>query len=227
MIKFVLMDIEGTTTSIDFVHKTLFPYASQNIASFIKNNMTDPRVMEQLEAVKATVLEETEKAINAEDAIDTLLGWIEADRKHTALKAIQGYLWREGYEKGQYKGHLYQDVLPNLKKWIQEGKKLGIYSSGSIEAQKLLFGYSEEGDITPHLSAYFDTTTGHKRTVNSYKKISEALSLNAGEIIFLSDVQQELDAAKQAGMKTTQLVRPGTQPSEDHPFVYSFDELVL
>ena len=155
MIKFVLMDIEGTTTSIDFVHKTLFPYASQNLTQFIKNNAQGPKVMEQLDAVKASVLEETGKSITSEEAIQTLLNWIKEDRKHTALKALQGYLWKEGYEKGQYKGHLYKDVLPNLKKWIQEGKMLGIYSSGSIEAQKLLFGYSEEGDITPHLSAYF------------------------------------------------------------------------
>ncbi len=227
MIKFILMDIEGTTTSIDFVHKTLFPYASKHLAAFLQENLSDPDVAEQITSVKQTVLEESGQTIADPEAIQSLLTWIKEDRKHTALKALQGYLWKRGYEKGEYQGHLYEDVLPNLLKWKAAGKKLGIYSSGSVEAQKLLFGYSEKGDITGHLSAYFDTTTGHKRATTSYQKIAASLSLEAKEILFLSDVEQELDAAKAAGMRTTQLVRPGTHPSSGHPVVETFNELKI
>ena len=225
MIKFILMDIEGTTTSIDFVHQTLFPYASKHLADFIQDNQKDDSVLNQLEAVKKTVLEEAGTAISNEEAVTTLLHWIKEDRKHTALKALQGYLWRKGYETNQYQGHLYEDVLPNLEKWLASGKKLGIYSSGSVEAQKLLFGYSEKGDITPHLSAYFDTKIGHKREVDSYQNIAKSLNLDANQILFLSDVKQELDAAKAAGMRTTQLVRPGTEPNDIHPVVHTFNEV--
>lgn len=178
------MDIEGTTTSIDFVHQTLFPYASKYLADYIRDHQKELAVLEQLEQVKKTVLEEEGQAITNEEAVATLLDWIKADRKHTALKALQGFLWRKGYEMQQYQGHLYEDVLPNLKKWLSLGKQLGIYSSGSVEAQKLLFGYSDKGDITPHLSAYFDTNIGHKRAVESYQNIAQSLNLAADEILF-------------------------------------------
>lgn len=227
MLKFILMDIEGTTTSIDFVHQTLFPYASQHLAGFVREHQNTPKVQVELESVKRTTLEEEGRNLDTEGSITQLLSWIQADRKHTALKALQGYLWKSGYETGQYQGHLYEDVIPNWKKWKTEGLALGIYSSGSVAAQKLLFGYSEAGDVTAYLSAYFDTKIGHKRKAGSYHNIAKQLQLASQEILFLSDVGQELDAAKSTGMKTIQLVRPGTQPVENHLTAPDFNAIEL
>lgn len=216
MINYILMDVEGTTTSIDFVHNTLFPYASRHLENFIREHREEERVREELDAVVRTVQEEEGKAISPEETVDVLLRWIKEDRKHGALKNLQGYLWKEGYEKGDFTGHLYEDVLPCWKKWKAEGRQLGIYSSGSVEAQQLLFGHSDEGDLRPWLSHYFDTRVGHKREANSYRNIQKILSLPAEQILFLSDVTAELDAAREAGFQTIQLIRPGTQAGEDH-----------
>lgn len=225
MITFILMDIEGTTTSIAFVKEVLFPYASIHLPAFIQENRAEEQVKQELAAVKATVLEERGATLTDEEAIQQLLQWIKEDRKHTALKSLQGYLWQRGYEEEDYKGHIYNDVLPILIQWHASGIKLGIYSSGSVEAQKYLFGYSEKGDITPLLSAYFDTKIGHKREVQSYQNIQQALGLPPQSILFLSDVEQELDAAKAAGFHTIQLVRPGTAPSTKHHTTKDFDEV--
>ncbi|MEL7121676.1 MAG: acireductone synthase [Bacteroidota bacterium] len=227
MIQFILMDIEGTTTSISFVHEVLFPYASKHLEGFVTKNQNDHLVLAELEAVKKTVLEEDDKEMSNDEAIQQLLTWIKADRKHTALKALQGYLWKEGYVSGEYTGHVYEDVLPVLEKWKQAGLKMGIYSSGSVEAQKLLFKYSKKGDLTPYLSAHFDTNIGHKKEVHSYRNIQESLNIPADHILFLSDVEAELDAAQEAGFQTIQLVRPGTTASEKHTTVNQFDEISL
>lgn len=227
MIRFILMDIEGTTTSIAFVHEVLFPYASKHLASFIQENTATEEVQKALEAVKVTVAEENGVSIDEQQAISSLHQWIKEDRKHTALKSLQGFLWKTAYESGDYQGHIYPDVVPEWKKWKAKGLDLGIYSSGSVEAQKLLFGYSEEGDLRSYLSAYFDTTTGHKREAASYQKIAAALEYKPQEILFLSDVEAELDAAKEAGMSVVQLVRPGTPPSVNHMQVSRFDEIEL
>jgi enolase-phosphatase E1 len=223
------MDIEGTTTSISFVHEVLFPYASQHLAHFIQESAADPLVQQELNAVKETVLSESSQTIDDQEAIQQLLAWIKADRKHTALKSLQGYLWKKGYEQGEYQSHIYDDVLPALKDWQAKDIRMGIYSSGSVEAQKLLFGYSEKGDLRPYLEAYFDTKIGHKREVESYLRIQEALSIPAKEILFLSDIAEELDAAKIAGFQVVQLVRPGTEDSGRHPSVadfYGLEQLV-
>lgn len=225
MIRFILMDIEGTTTSISFVHEVLFPYASAHLESFVRSNMNDQKVQQALADVKKTVQEEEQKTLSDLEAIDQLLQWIKEDRKHTALKALQGYLWKKGYETGEYKGHIYDDVVPVMDKWKEAGIQMGIYSSGSVEAQKLLFGYSEKGDLTPYLSAYFDTRVGHKREKESYQNIQRALDISAGQILFLSDVKEELDAAKSAGFQTAQLVRPGTEPCSNHLIVLNFYQL--
>ncbi len=227
MIRFILMDIEGTTTSISFVHEVLFPYASKHMEAFVRDHAADANVQKELQSVKQTVLEEDQKQLTDRAAIEQLLDWIKADRKHTALKNLQGYLWKEGYETGQYKGHIYDDVVPVLKKWKSDGIQLGIYSSGSVEAQKLLFGYSEKGDLRPYLTAYFDTHIGHKKERSSYRKIQQSLNWPAESILFLSDVEAELDAAQSAGLETMQLVRPGTKPSDRHTIVHSFDEIDL
>lgn len=224
MIKFILMDIEGTTTAISFVHEVLFPYASAHLENYIQAHTTDPRVLAELKAVKQTVLEEKKESISNEQAIRQLLTWIKEDRKHTALKNLQGYLWKEGYKKGEYRGHIYDDVLPVIKNWKAAGIQMGIYSSGSVEAQQLLFGFSDKGDLTPYFSAYFDTQIGHKREKQSYQNIQKRLNLPADTILFLSDVEPELDAAKLAGFKTIQIVRPGTPPTERHSRASDFRE---
>lgn len=222
MIRYILMDIEGTTTSIDFVHKILFPYASANLPSFIHQNYSEKAVQEQLLSVQSTILEENKFTPDWQECIPILQQWIKADRKHPALKNLQGMLWKSGYENGQYKGHLYPDVLPAWQQWTQAGLALGIYSSGSVEAQKLLFGFSEYGDVTPYLSHYFDTRVGHKREPDSYSVIQETLGLEPSSILFLSDVQEELDAAKQEGFDTIQVLRPGVVETQRHVKVNDF-----
>jgi len=226
MIQFILLDIEGTTTSIAFVHEVLFPYATQHLAKFVQEHLTDPLVKEALHSVKETVLLETNQNINDQEAIQYLLGWIKEDRKHPALKKLQGYLWRKGYETGQYQGHIYPDVLPAFERWTKAGIDLGIYSSGSVGAQKLLFGYSEAGDLNSFFRAYFDTQVGHKREVESYRQIQKALDLPAESILFLSDVEEELDAAQGAGFQTVQLLRPGTTKGAKHQSTSNFDEIL-
>ena len=226
MASFVLMDIEGTTTSIDFVHRTLFPYASNHLPDFIHSHVDHPEVQGYLGDVRATILaEEGRSELSTQHCIDQLLHWIKTDRKHPALKALQGTIWKEGYEKGQYKGHLYEDVLPKWKLWKKQGKTLGIYSSGSVPAQKLLFGYSIAGDLNSYLSAYFDTKIGHKRDQQSYRNIAKAIKVPPSDVLFLSDVGAELDAAKAVGMQTIQLVRPGTQAVDNHPMANNFTEI--
>ncbi|MCB0643494.1 MAG: acireductone synthase [Phaeodactylibacter sp.] len=225
MIEFILMDIEGTTTSIDFVHQVLFPYAKAHLPAFLAKNRKEERVARELEAVKVTVYHETGLEVGFGDAVQQLLDWIGKDRKHTALKNLQGYLWRSGYEQGDYKGHLYPDVLPAWEQWKALGIRLGIYSSGSVEAQQLLYGYSEQGDLRPFLEAYFDTRIGQKREVGSYQKISAELGLAPEKILFLSDVPAELEAAKAAGYQVLHVVRPGTAPDPAFPSVQSFAEI--
>lgn len=220
------MDIEGTTTSIDFVHQVLFPYASAHLRAFVTAHQADPRVAQALEAVKEAVRQEQAREIDTPQAIDQLLAWIAEDRKFPALKALQGYLWREGYERGQYKGHVYPDVLPALLHWQQQGTPMGIYSSGSVAAQQLLFQYSDHGDLRPFFSAYFDTGVGHKREESSYRAISATLGLPTAHILFLSDVAEELDAALAAGCQAIQLLRPGTLPSGRHLGAADFSEVL-
>ncbi len=224
MIEFVLMDIEGTTTSIGFVHNELFPYASENLSAFVAEQQSTPKVQAVLASVKETALEEGLGKISNEEAVALMHSWIKADRKHTALKTLQGYLWRRGYEKGDYEGHIYPDVVPVWDRWKALGISLGIYSSGSVEAQKLLFSYSDYGDLTPYLDAYFDTKVGHKREVSSYLAIQSVLQVPAEQILFLSDVEAELDAALAAGFQVTQIVRNGTEPSLKHTLALDFEE---
>jgi enolase-phosphatase E1 len=207
---FILTDIEGTTTSVSFVYDVLFPY--------FRENMQKVRTMIHLPEVQAIFKEtirlsqETENKIIAteEEVIETLIRWSNEDKKLTPLKDVQGILWKEAYETGIIKGHVYDDVAPALKAWKDAGLQLGVFSSGSIAAQKLIFGYSVAGDLTPYFSAYFDTTTGGKREVETYNKISQELKILPSEILFLSDIVEELEAAQKAGLQTIQLVRPGT-----------------
>jgi len=220
----IVTDIEGTTTDINFVHKVLFPYAHAKLPNFLRANADIPAVAEQIDAVRS---EMGAPDATLEAVIAQLLHWIETDQKVTPLKALQGMVWADGYQRGDFKGHLYSDVAPALRQWKDLGKALYVYSSGSVQAQKLLFGYSDAGDLTPLFSGYFDTHIGHKREATAYQRIVAELDLPPAAVLFLSDVIEELDAAKQAGMQTLQLVREGTQPGNTHACVTRFDEIAL
>jgi enolase-phosphatase E1 len=220
----ILLDIEGTTSSIDFVHETLFPYAARELPEFIRRNCRQAEVAALLDDVRA---EANQPDADIEEIIAVLGRWISEDRKATPLKALQGMVWKKGYANGDFKGHVYPDTAPNLRKWADTGLKLCIYSSGSVEAQKLLFGNSEAGDLRPLISAYFDTRTGHKREAASYRRISEETGIPADQVLFLSDVAAELDAAAKAGMKTTQLLRDAGVERGAHPAVEDFNSIII
>jgi enolase-phosphatase E1 len=225
LIRAILTDIEGTTSSIAFVKEVLFPYARDHIAEFIYKHSTDPIVRTLLDEVCA----EVGRTLNGEEIIEQLICWIDEDQKITPLKALQGMLWEQGYVTGDISGHIYEDVVEKLQEWYARQIKLFVYSSGSVAAQKLLFGFSKYGDLTTLFSGYFDTRTGPKREPASYKSITEAIGMPARDILFLSDIAEELDAARSAGMQTLQLVRPedGTQPADEHTQVRSFAEINL
>lgn len=225
--KFILTDVEGTTTSISFVHDVLFPFSKERLKAFVQENIGKKEVQEALNSTKKTAAEEGQKNLSDSEACELLLKWIKEDRKHPALKSLQGEIWEEGYTSGSIKGHIYPDVLPALKKWKEAGLSLGVYSSGSVKAQHLIFGYSSEGNLRPFFSAHFDTAVGHKREVNSYKNIAEELKLPAEEILFLSDIKEELDAAKSAGMKTIQLVRQDDVIIGEHQTAKDFGDIKL
>ncbi len=209
--KFILTDIEGTTTSISFVADELFPYFREHITELLELK-SHPVVAEAFaETVRLAEEQDNEILTSDDDIIWKLRHWSLEDRKITPLKTLQGVLWDTGYKNGSLKGHVYGDVAPQLEEWAEQGIQLGVFSSGSIAAQKLIFGYSLAGDLTPCFSAYFDTTTGGKRETETYSKIAGILNLPANEILFLSDVVEELEAAKEAGFQTIQLVRPGTE----------------
>ncbi len=214
MIKLFLFDIEGTTTDINFVHKVLFPYAYNAMEQFILHHQTHPTVMKAIEDTRITVWDEDKKKLALYDVIEKLKEWIKKDRKHPALKEIQGLIWENGYSKNEFKGHLYTDVKPFFSKIISSNKKIGIYSSGSVHAQKLIFGFSTDGDLTPMISYFFDTKVGAKREKISYEKIALETKLTPQEIHFFSDIPEELKASKEAGMQVTHLLREGAKSSE-------------
>ncbi|MEB0042300.1 MULTISPECIES: acireductone synthase [unclassified Pseudomonas] len=217
-INVVLTDIEGTTSAVSFVFEVLFPYAARHLPDFVRQQATESAVALQLQAVRD---QSAEPHADIERVIEILLEWIAEDRKATPLKALQGMVWEQGYRAGQLKGHVYPDAVEALKRWHQEGYALYVYSSGSIQAQQLIFGCSEAGDLSPLFSGYFDTTSGPKREPESYRTITAAIGFPAEEILFLSDIVEELDAAQQAGMATCGLVR-GNGELVGHANVGSF-----
>ncbi|MNB56974.1 Enolase-phosphatase E1 [compost metagenome] len=205
-IKAIVTDIEGTTSAVSFVFDVLFPFAAKHLPEFVRQNAERPDVAEQLEAVRR---DSNAPQADVERVVEILLSWIEEDRKATPLKALQGMVWAQGYHAGQLKGHVYPDAVEALQRWHAAGYQLFVYSSGSIQAQKLIFGCSEAGDLTPLFSGYFDTTSGPKREAQSYTNIQKAIGVEPGEILFLSDIVEELDAAQSAGLQTCGLAREG------------------
>lgn len=228
----VLTDIEGTTTPVSFVYEVLFPYAEARLEEACARAASEPAIAAAVEQLAKEHAEEG--ASGAPPGVELGDGapyarWLMAqDRKSTGLKMLQGLIWEAGYHDGSLRAQIYDDVPAALAAWRDAGLRLRIYSSGSVLAQKLLFGHTDHGDLTPLFEGYHDTTTGPKKVAASYRKIAEAYGLEAGAVAFLSDVPAELDAAAKAGMRTALLVRPGNQPVADdcpHTAYGSFDEL--
>lgn len=226
MIKAVVTDIEGTTGSIAFVRDVLFPYARARLGGFVRARGREPEVRALLDAAAR---EAGDPHMSDGALIARLERWIDEDRKITPLKALQGLIWEAGYRDGALKGHVYPDVPPALRAWAAAGVALYVYSSGSVTAQKLLFGHSIAGDLTPLFSGYFDTRIGAKTEPRSYRAIAAEIGRPGPAILFLSDSAEELDAAAEAGLKTVHLVRPedGTTPAPRHPGVPSFAAIDL
>ncbi|WIL41344.1 acireductone synthase [Pantoea agglomerans] len=222
MIRAIVTDIEGTTSDIRFVHNILFPYARQHLPDFVRNNAHQPEVAAALQSVRE---EADQPQADLNGVTDILLSFMDQDRKSTGLKALQGMIWRDGYVKGSFTGHLYPDVLPALRHWKAQGIELYVYSSGSVAAQKLLFGYSDEGDITGLFSGYFDTRVGAKREVAAYRAIAAEIGRPAAQLLFLSDIHQELDAAAEAGWQTMQLLRGEADDESRHRQVTDFTQI--
>jgi methylthioribulose 1-phosphate dehydratase/enolase-phosphatase E1 len=239
--KYVLLDIEGTTTPITFVKDTLFPYSAANMASFLQAQWASAAVTAAVQQLQALAAEDvaagksTDAAsglasadLSAEAtarpaAVAFALLCIEQDRKVTPLKQLQGLIWEAAYRAGSIKGTVYDDLIPRLEGWAREGVRVAIYSSGSRHAQQLLFGYSNHGDLRRHLSAYFDTTVGAKQSAASYKDILLTLGVpadSANDVVFVTDILGEAVAAKEAGMQAVISVRPGNAPvnASEHSF---------
>ncbi len=224
MIKAIVTDIEGTTSSLSFVKEVLFPYARANLAEYVRRHADEPQVK--------TLLDDTCKEVGAEldtrELIAQLIQWIDEDKKVTPLKSLQGLIWESGYLQGDFKGHVYPDAADNLKAWKAEGLDLYIYSSGSVYAQKLLFAHTEYGDLTSLFSGYFDTHIGGKKEQQSYCKIAGQLGIPADQLLFLSDIKEELDAAKAAGFQTIWLTRDSAPDLQaEHPQVSSFNQIII
>lgn len=224
MIQAVLIDIEGTTSSLSFVKDVLFPYARRHVAAFVQAHGKEEAVRRLLEDVAV----DAGRPLNDEAVVAELLHWMAEDRKATPLKALQGLIWEEGYRRGDFVGHVYEDAVRRLREWHGRGISLYVFSSGSVHAQKLLFGHTAYGDLTPLFSGYFDTNVGAKQEAESYRRIAGEMGLAPESILFLSDIEGELDAAGKAGMKTAWLVREGGLVSASaHRQVRDFTQLDL
>ncbi|BCX89280.1 enolase-phosphatase E1 [Methylomarinovum tepidoasis] len=224
MIRAILTDIEGTTSSLSFVKDVLFPYARRRLADFVRARRNAPEVRELLDEVRRIA----GRDLSLDEVIARLEAWSDRDEKAPPLKALQGMIWEAGYRRGDFQGHVYADAAAKLREWKEKGLDLYVFSSGSVPAQKLLFGHTPYGDLTPLFSGYFDTRTGPKREAESYCRIAARIGRPPAEILFLSDVPEELDAAREAGMETVQLVRDGElDDGARHHQVRRFDEIAV
>lgn len=245
----LLLDIEGTTTPITFVKDVLFPYIKEHLEDYLSAHWEEDEckqdvylLKKQIEedmrqnraclvhAVDQTVHTDEEKAIR--EVVDNVLWQMAADRKSTALKQLQGHMWRAAYTSGRIQGQVYEDVTPAIRRWRSHGLKVFIYSSGSVEAQKLLFEHSVEGDVLDLFDGHFDTNIGAKVDSKSYKNIAERIGCDSEEITFLTDVTREAKAAEEAGVNVVVVVRPGNlelteEEREHYHLIHSFGQLQL
>jgi enolase-phosphatase E1 len=229
----VLLDVEGTTTPIDFVYRVLFPYARARYLPFLTERFADAEVAVD---VRALAEEHRRDASGGQrpppwedspEGVAAYASWLtDRDRKSTPLKGLQGRIWEVGFRAGDLQARVYDDVLPALLRWTGAGKTVAIFSSGSARAQRMLFAHTQAGDLTPHLSGYFDTTIGFKTEPDSYHRIAASLERAPEEILFVSDVAAELDAAHAAGLQTALAARSDTLPmGATHRLVRTFDRL--
>ena len=228
----VLLDIEGTTSSIRFVYEEMFPFVRRELAGFLAAHRDEPSVQQACQAIcpSPSPASGSEQDVRIEQVIAEVTRLMDEDAKTTGLKQLQGLIWKSGFEGGELQAHLFDDVTPALRQWRHGGVGLRIYSSGSIGAQKLFFGHTIEGDLLTLFDGHYDTTIGSKREAASYHAITEDWGLPAKDILFLSDVPSELDAARTTGMQTALCQRPGNAtvpPEVDHPRISSFADLSI
>ena len=236
----ILLDIEGTTTPIAFVHEVLFSYARSHVKTFLQQHWDSAEVKADLEDLREEHEFDLEQGLKSQllvtgppdaqlDSLLTYINWlIDRDRKSRPLKSLQGKIWKQGYRDGTLKSQVFPDVAPALERWRRAGLTISIFSSGSVLAQKLLFEHTEAGDLTPFISNYFDTTTGPKMDPQSYGRIATELELPPTKLLFLSDIVRELSAASEAGIQTVLCIRPGNAPQdspERYPIIHSFAEI--
>lgn len=239
-IKCILLDIEGTTTPIDYVYKILFPYARARVDDYLDKHAATEEVHAIIAALAEEHAADTRNALAppplSDDSpeenlrsIKAYVHWLmDRDRKSTPLKSLQGIIWESGYQNGEIRSQVFEDVPPNLKRWHELDKIICIFSSGSVLAQKLLFAYTSAGDLTKFIRDYFDTRIGSKTDMDSYRQIARALEITPSAIIFVSDVSAELDAARHAGMQTLLCMRPGNHPqppTSAHEVIKDFDAI--
>jgi enolase-phosphatase E1 len=221
----IVTDIEGTTSAISFVKDVLFPYADARLDAYVADHRAEPVVAH---AMRQAAAEAGEPDAGYPRILEILHAWIAEDRKATPLKTLQGLMWAEGYDAGELIGHVYPDVPPVLQAWDRAGIELYVYSSGSVTAQNVLFAHTFAGDLTPLFAGNFDTTIGAKREPASYAEIAAETGFAPGEMLFLSDIEEELDAARSAGMLTARLMRPADTPpgaTSTHPCYVDFTAL--
>lgn len=239
-IKAVLLDIEGTTTPMDFVHKTLFSFAREHVYDFLERNAADPQVENIVSGLNKSYNENREKGKrpaewsnrdihsrckSASEYVSWLIG---IDSKDTAMKELQGLIWADGYKSHELHGEVYADVPTAMQKLHSEGIVMAIYSSGSSLAQKLIFGTTAHGDLTKYLSGFFDTGVGNKRDPESYSNISRLMGFQPSQILFLSDILEEINAARSSGLMAIQVVREGhnTAKDQDIPVISDLLEIL-
>lgn len=225
----VVVDIEGTTTPISFVYDVLFPFAREHAGRWLEENGSSARGRAILEQFRALAAADLAEGLDAPDipgddgAVAVVKQWVaelmDADRKVTALKSLQGEVWKSGYASGELQGVVWPDVVDAFERWKDAGVSIWIYSSGSIAAQKLLFGSSDQGDLLEFVDGHFDTTTGPKKEASSYEAIAKEIGAEPSALLFATDNLDEARAADEAGWHVVVLNRPGNPAVEDHRFV--------
>ena len=241
----ILLDIEGTTSSVSFVYDVMFPYVRKHLTFEVFANWMEPEYIEAFHAIAKDAGQESldawlkqqgltrEKPLRAAEIVcKEVTRLMDGDMKATGLKQLQGLIWQSGFESGELQAHVYDDVPPALAAWKAAGKDVRIYSSGSIQAQQLFFGHTIAGDLLGHFRGHYDTTTGPKKEAESYRQIAMAFALDPSEVLFLSDIVAELDAARTAGLQTGLCIRPGnaagqTSTGTAHPAIANFAEIAV
>lgn len=222
MTKLFLFDTYGTTTDINFAQRVLLPYSEIHLQDFILHHHLEPVVAKAIAEVKQTTRKEEGEDLNLDGVIERLLQWHKEDRRHASLKEIQAHIWDIGYSKNEIKGHVYDDIKPLFMKILDSGARIGIFSSENVHAQKLIFGYSKFGDLTPLISFFFDKEFGGKRELSSYLRIAEAAGVTPESTHFFSDSPEELAAAQTVGMVVTQVLRSGDNRARDFQGIKDF-----